>query len=320
MPSLIRPMLATAGELPKGAAEAAWAFEMKWDGVRAVVYVRDGRARALSRNDRDITPTYPEVQAVADSLRGRGAIVDGELVAAGAAGRPDFGLLQQRMHVVDPGAVRRLSATVPVTFLAFDLLWLDGRSLLDESYDARRTALERLVPTGSWDVPPAFAGAGSAALEASKAAGLEGVVAKRRDSHYLPGRRSTSWLKVKHVRMQEVVVGGWRPGQGGRAGRIGSLLLGVRGDAGLDYVGHVGTGFSDAALAALGEALEPLRRPTPPFATALPREDARDAVWVEPLLVGEVSYGEWTSAGRLRHPSWRGLRPDKDPADVTREP
>ena len=312
-------MLATAGELPTAGAEAGWAFEMKWDGVRAVVYVSGGQARGLSRNDRDVSTSYPELQDVANSLSGLSLILDGELVAADASGRPDFGTLQQRMHVVDPAAVARLAVTVPVTFLAFDLLWFDGRSLLDEPYGTRREALESLDPSGTWDIPPAFSGAGSAALDASRAAGLEGVVAKRLDSLYTPGRRSSAWLKVKHLRMQEVVIGGWRPGQRGREGRIGSLLLGVQGPSGLEYAGHVGTGFTDAMLRDLAARLAPLARVESPFATELPRMDSRDAVWVTPDLVGEVIFGEWTSAGRLRHPSWRGLRPDKSPAEVTRE-
>jgi bifunctional non-homologous end joining protein LigD len=319
MPDLIRPMLATAGDLPPSGTEAAWAFEMKWDGVRAVVYLTGGRARALSRNDRDVSTSYPELQELAASLRGLSLVLDGELVAADASGRPDFGTLQQRMHVVEPAAVARLALSVPVTFLAFDLLWFEGRSLLEETYETRREALESLEAPGPWDVPPAFSGAGTAAMEASLAAGLEGVVAKRVDSLYTPGRRTSAWIKVKHLRMQEVVIGGWRPGQGGRAGRIGSLLLGVQGPSGLEYAGHVGTGFSDATLRDLAARLEPLRQPGSPFVEELPRMDSRDAVWVKPELVGEVIFGEWTSAGRLRHPSWRGLRPDKSPTEVHRE-
>jgi bifunctional non-homologous end joining protein LigD len=316
MPALIHPMLATPG---RPADESGWAFEMKWDGVRAVVYVEGGRARAMSRNDRDVSVSYPELQSVASSLDGLSLILDGELVAADAHGRPSFERLQQRMHVIDPAAVHRLESSVPVTFLVFDLLWFEGRSLLDETYDTRRGALEALEMSGPWDVPPAFAGDETAALAASKAARLEGVVAKRRDSRYVPGSRSSAWLKVKHQHMQEVVIGGWRPGQRGREGRIGSLLLGVQGPDGLEYAGHVGTGFSDVALAELAQLLKPLVRKTSPFATELPRADSRDAVWVRPTIVGEVTYGEWTSAGRLRHPSWRGLRDDKSPGDVHRE-
>jgi len=226
------------------------------------------------------------------------------------------------MHVVDPVAVRGLVEQVPVAYLAFDLLYLDGQDLVDLPYTARRELLEGLELDGPGvvAVPPVFAGDGAAALATSLERNLEGVVAKRRDSRYEPGRRSRSWVKVKHVRTQEVVVGGWRPGEGRRAGGIGSLLMGVPGPDGLDYVGHVGTGFSDAVLDDLAGRLTPLRRTTSPFARELPRLDARDAIWVEPELVGEVGFGEWTADDRLRHPVWRGLRVDKSPTDVVREP
>ncbi len=320
LPELIRPMLATAGELPRPAEEARWAYEMKWDGVRAVTYAEPGRVRVLTRNDREVARTYPELGRAADLLGGTPAVLDGEIVALDKGGRPDFGLLQQRMHVVDPAQIRTLVERVPVAYLVFDLLHLAGRDLLDLPYMARRELLEQLDLDGDgFAVPPAFAGDAHAALATSLERGLEGVVAKRRDSRYEPGRRSRHWLKVKHVRMQEVVVGGWRPGAGRREGTIGSLLVGVPGPDGLAYVGHVGTGFSDAVLDALDGMLRPLRQPASPFATEVPRADARDAVWVEPRLVGEVAYGEWTRDGRLRHPTWRGLRPDKSPADVVRE-
>jgi bifunctional non-homologous end joining protein LigD len=170
-----------------------------------------------------------------------------------------------------------------------------------------------------WQVPPWFHGGGASALATSRAQGLEGIVAKQLASVYESGRRSTAWRKVKHVNMQEVVVGGWKPGSGRREGSIGSLLLGIPADGGLRYVGHVGTGFTDAMLDDLGRQLRKLERRTSPFAEPLPRADAKDAHWVTPRLVGEVAYGEWTRDDRLRHPSWRGLRPDKDPADVVLE-
>lgn len=317
VPALVRPMLATAGTLP--AEQDRWAYEMKWDGVRAVVYVDGGRVRVLTRNDRDVAATYPELRLLGEAMGATAAVLDGEIVAFGPGGRPDFGELQQRMHVHRPSAALR--EAVPVHYLAFDLLWLAGRSLLGLPYAERRVLLDGLDLRGPrWDTPPVFLGAGDDALAASLAGGLEGVVAKRVDGRYEPGVRSAGWVKVKHQRMQEVVVGGWRPGQGRRADGIGSLLLGVPGAAGLDYVGHVGTGFTAAALASLALDLAPLRRRTSPFATPLPRPDARDAVWVEPDLVGEVVFAEWTRDDRLRHPSWRGLRPDKAPADVAREP
>jgi bifunctional non-homologous end joining protein LigD len=319
-PDLVRPMLAVAGVLPTGSAAERYAYEMKWDGVRAVVYVRDGRARVLTRNDRDVTGSYPELTAMAAALPRLAMVLDGEVVAPDRHGRPDFGLLQQRMHVTSPAAVRTLVQQVPVSYLAFDLLHLDGHDLLAQPYDDRRSLLEGLDLHGPrWDVPPAFAGDGEGALATSRAQGLEGVVAKRRDSRYEAGRRSAAWLKVKHVRTQEVVLGGWRPGAGRREGTIGSLLVGIPGESGLAYAGHVGTGFTDAMLDHLQGLLKPLARKASPFADPLPRPDARDAVWLAPRLVGEVAFAEWTRDGRLRHPSWRGLRPDKSPDEVVRE-
>lgn len=312
-------MLASPGELPAAGDESRWSFEMKWDGVRAVVYVEAGVARVLTRNDRDVTATYPELSALGASLGGTDVVLDGEIVALDSAGRPSFGELQQRMHVKAPGSALR--RRVPVTFLAFDVLHTDGRSLLRASYDERRTALSGLGLDGPhWATPPAFEGDGAAALAASQAQGLEGVIAKRRDSAYEPGRRSRAWVKVKHLRMQEVVVGGWRGGEGRRAGGIGSLLLGVPDDEGaLRYAGHVGTGFTARMLDDLAARMKPLARTTSPFADDVPRAHARDAHWVSPRLVGEVIFTEWTRDGRLRHPSWRGLRADKDPAEVVRE-
>ena len=312
-------MLASPGVLPPPEQEQRWAFEMKWDGVRAVVYLDRGDLRVLTRNDREVAATYPELAGLAHQLRDRRMILDGEVVAFDEAGRPSFGELQARMHVRAPG--RALLDRVPVSILVFDLLHLDGTSLVGAPYDERRSALEGLDLTGDrWAVPPAFDGQGAEALAASQAQGLEGVLAKRYDSVYLPGRRSPHWIKVKHVRMQEVVVGGWSPGAGRRQGGIGSLLLGVPDQDGrLVYAGHVGTGFSDRVLADLGTRLRAAERSTSPFADEVPRAHAKDAHWVTPRLVGEVTFSEWTRDGMMRHPSWRGLRPDKDPQDVRRE-
>lgn len=320
-PELVRPMLASAGALPGPHEEHGWAFEMKWDGVRAVVYAsgsRDGPLRVLTRNDRDVAGSYPELGGLSAALGRRRIVLDGEIVALDAAGRPSFGELQARMHVLHPA--KALLARVPVSFLAFDLLHLDGESQLATPYDERRNALHGLGLQGAaWATPPAFHGDGTAALEVSAAQALEGVVAKRRDSVYQPGRRSRDWVKVKHVRMQEVVVGGWAPGEGNRAGRIGSLLLGVHDERGrLVYAGNVGTGFSAAALADLAARLDRILRTSSPFDGEVPRAQARGARWVAPQLVGEVEFTEWTGQGRLRHPTWRGLRPDKAPAEVVR--
>jgi bifunctional non-homologous end joining protein LigD len=319
MPTLVRPMLAVLREeLPR--EDGSWAYEFKWDGVRAVVYVDGGRPRVLSRNDRDVSGSYPELRDMAESLGSRQVVLDGEIVALDGNGRPSFEALQSRMHVTGSAQVRRLMSQTPVTFLAFDVLYLDGRSLLDTPYAERRRLLESLGLAGpSWQTPPHFVGDGQAVLQASKAQGLEGVLAKRLDSRYYPDKRSDCWLKIKNLLTQEVVIGGWKPGAGRRAGAIGSLLLGVPGPNGLEFAGHVGTGFTDKMLRDLEADLAPLARDDAPFATTVPREHARTAKWVEPRLVGEVVFSEWTREGRLRHPAWRGLRPDKNPEDVVRE-
>lgn len=319
MPAQIAPMLATLGGLETLGAGDGWGFEMKWDGVRAVVYLDNGRARLLSRNDIDMSVAYPEIALIADALSGHSAVLDGEIVAFDEGGRPSFRRLQKRMHVRDARAARLLAQSDPAVLLLFDLLFLDGESLLSEPYTERRRRLENLNLAGAaWQTPSAFTGRGLEAVTVSQEQGLEGVVAKRLTSTYQPGRRSPAWVKIKNVRAQEVIIGGWTPGNGRRAGAIGALLLGVPSTKGLDYAGKVGTGFTDAMLENLAADLKPLAVPESPF-LAVPRRDARDARWVAPRLVGEVAFTEWTDDGRLRHPAWRGLRPDKSPDEVVRE-
>lgn len=318
LPKELRPMLATLGQLP--ADDDRWAYEMKWDGVRALVRVDGGRITVMSRNDRDVTVSYPELRPLGEQLGTTQVLLDGEIVSFDEDGRPSFGRLQQRMHVASSASARRLADSDPAVLLIFDLLHLDGRSLLDLPYDQRRELLLGLELSGpSWQTPPAFAGSGAAAVRASRERQLEGVMAKRRTSRYLPGRRSPEWVKVKNIRTQEVIIGGWSTGKGRRAGTIGSLLLGLPEATGLRYIGQVGTGFTDVVLADLSGRLNRLARKTSPFDPAVPRADARDAQWVTPRLVGEVAFTEWTTDGRLRHPSWRGLRPDKSPDEVVRE-
>ena len=319
LPGRIVPMMARTGDLP--ADDHGWAYEMKWDGLRALAYIGDMRVRLLSRTGQDITRDYPELGGLGAAVGRRQAVLDGEIVALGEDSWPDFERLQLRMHA-RPAAVARLAADLPATYLAFDLLHLDGRPLLDEPYHARRALLEGLAFEGPrWQTPPSFTGEGGADVQAvSRQHGLEGIVAKRLASRYEPGKRTGSWLKVKNLRRQEVVVGGWKPGEGGRAGLFGSLLIGVQGAGGLQYAGHVGTGFTQEALHMLAQRLAPLRRATSPFASAVPPEHARPAVWAEPVLVIEVTFTGWTQAGRMRATSYQGLRTDKDPADVVREP
>ncbi|BBH68478.1 hypothetical protein ACTI_51630 [Actinoplanes sp. OR16] len=309
LPELIAPMLAAPGALPPG---PGWAFEFKYDGVRAVGYAGDG-LRVLSRNHNDVTSTYPELGEVGELLGGRRAVLDGEIVALETGDRPSFSLLANRIHAVRPSAA--LLGTVPVVYYVFDVLHLDGESLLDAPYERRRAVLDDLGLAGATvRTPPHFTDAdGQAVLRSAEIGGLEGVVAKRLSSPYRPGKRSADWTKVPLIRTQEVVVVGWKAGAGRRAGTVGSLLLAVHGDDGLVFAGHVGTGFTDAMLRRLGEELRALHRTSPPVGD-VPREHARHARWVEPLLVGEVVFRNWTPDGRLRHPSWRGLRTDKYPS------
>jgi bifunctional non-homologous end joining protein LigD len=313
------PMLATAGELPPPEEDALWGYEFKWDGVRAVAAVRGGALGLTSRKGTDITVRYPEVGRLPDGLVGHDAVLDGEIVAMDENGRPDFGALQNRMHRTGP-EVSRMAAAMPVTYLVFDLLSWDGEDLLARPYAERRERLDALGLAGHrWVATPWFRGGGAGVRAASEENGLEGVVAKRLTSPYRPGLRSPDWRKVKNVRTQSVVVGGWRPGQGRRAGGVGSLLFGVPdGEGNLVYAGHVGTGFSDQDLKDLKRMFT--ARSTSPFHGTLPREVTRDAHWVEPDLVGEVAYAVWTSDGRLRHPSWKGIRDDLEPDDVVIEP
>ncbi|MEV5324086.1 non-homologous end-joining DNA ligase [Nonomuraea sp. N2-4H] len=311
------PMLAQPGTLT-AVQGPGWAVEMKWDGVRALAYIEDGAVRLMSRNAKDITPAYPELQLMAGATGGRDAVIDGEIVAFDETGRPSFEALQPRMHQRNPAAAAALARAVPVTYMAFDILHLDETSTVSRTYTERREILEStLTPGYRWQVPVWFTDHATRAFESSRRLGLEGVVCKRLGSPYRPGRRSSEWTKVKNVSTAEVVIGGWKPGSGRRASTIGSLLLGAYDQGGgLRFVGHVGTGFTDRALRDLRDRLLPLEQPEPPFDEEVPREHARDAHWVRPALVGEVQYAEVTGDGRLRHPSWRGLRPDREPAEA----
>jgi bifunctional non-homologous end joining protein LigD len=319
MPEFIQPMLALAGQLP--ADEKGWAFEFKWDGVRAVTFVDGGRVRAVSRNDKDFSETFPELRAVGDFLGSRSAILDGEIVAFDDGGRPEFGRLQQRLHLISEGRIKARARDYAATYLIFDLLYLEGRLLLTEPYDERRRLLESLKLSGdTFATPRAYTNEeGTDVFAAAKERGLEGVVCKRRSSPYLPGQRSDDWIKVKNFRTQEVVLGGWTAGKGARQGSFGALLLGMPSKDGLKYVGKVGTGFDEREQRELLADLSPLSSPESPFATKIPRADAEVAHFVRPELVGEVQFSEWTRDGNLRQPSWRGLRPDKSPREVVRE-
>ena len=321
LPTALRPMLAVSGSaMPRDAQN--WALEMKWDGVRALAFIESGQVRLMSRTERDITVAYPELAGLGHATSHKQLLLDGEVVVFGADGWPEFEALQPRMHVTSAAQAAQLAGPTPVTYLVFDLLQLDGRSLLEVAYRERRTLLDGLGLSGPfWQTPPWFPGEDFPAVQGvSVAQRMEGVLAKRLDSAYVPGVRTDYWRKIKNVLRQEVVVAGYKPGQGNRTGQVGSLLIGVRDAGRLIYAGHVGTGFSVETLRMLGDKLSPLRRPDSPFDEPVPPEHARSAVWVEPTLVIDVTFDRWTKAGRMRAPVYKGLRDDIDPADVVREP
>jgi bifunctional non-homologous end joining protein LigD len=311
-PERIAPMLARTGELPKD--DHKWGYEIKWDGVRGIAYVEGGRLRLEARSGRDITGRYPELRELGRALAGREAVLDGEVVAFDADGRPSFQKLQGRMHLTSEHAVRRLAQSDPVHYVIFDLLWLDGHSLCALPYTERREKLLELGLDGpTWRTPANHVGDGAAMLEASRAQGLEGIIAKKLDCPYTPGRRSPTWVKVKNVRETDVVVGGWLPGEGKREGRLGALVVGYYDGGELKYAGRVGTGFDEAELNRLGRLLADSTRDTSPFDG---RQPPRETHFVDPILVARVGYGEWTQANTLRHPRYLGLRDDIDPETV----
>ncbi|MFD4592764.1 ATP-dependent DNA ligase [Streptomyces rubiginosohelvolus] len=310
-------MLATPGSLPSAAVEDQYAFEVKQDGQRAMIYLSGGGTmRVRARGGTDITAAYPELLPLAESLGGRPAVLDGEIVALDDHGRSDFERLQQRMGLAgSPAKAARMAGRVPAHLMLFDVVHLGGRLLTGLPYAERRAALEDLDLTGpAWSTPAAITGHGAQAWEAARDAELEGLLAKRLTGRYEPGVRSKSWIKIRFVRTADVVVGAWVPGRGRLSGLPGAVLVGERHDGLLHYVGSVGTGWSQAERIRLAELLHVAGIDTCPFADLPPVNGAR---WVLPRLVGEVGYTARTRAGRLRHPSWHRLRPDLAPDDLT---
>jgi bifunctional non-homologous end joining protein LigD len=304
-------MLATTGTLPRG---PGWSYEFKWDGVRVLSSFEGAAPRLFARSGALVTAAYPEISGL--SLP-PGSLLDGEMVVLDAAGRPSFTSLAERMHVRDPRRAAQLAATLPVTYMIFDLLKYAGKNLMGLPYARRRQYLEDLDLDGShWMVPPVFLD-GPATEAAARENRLEGVVAKRVDTPYVPGLRSPDWIKVKFDRTGDYVIGGWRSG----ARRLGGLLVGVPGpDGRLRFRGRVGGGISGHSEQELLSVLSPLAITHSPFAAgAVPREDARGAHWVSPDLVVEVRYGNRTPDGRLRFPRFLRLRPDKTPAECVEE-
>ena len=312
------PMLATSGTTADLRGDD-WLYELKWDGIRAIITGTEGKIRLMSRNGNDLTAAYPELTDRACWPDGD-FVADGEIVALGKGSRPDFGRLQLRMNLVKAADIERARSSVPVQLMLFDLLYDDGTDLSGLPFRERRERLSGFAQRLPKGCPLHLSAVLDHDVEdlmtSASELGLEGVMAKKADSRYVIGRRSRSWIKLKLEQSQEVVVGGWRPGAGARSGTFGALLLGIPDGDKLHYVGRVGTGFKDWQLRDVMEKLEPRVVSGSPFAD-IPREDAAGAKWVSPELVAEVTFGEWTGPGRLRHPVWRGWRPDKSPENVS---
>ncbi|MFC7374217.1 MULTISPECIES: ATP-dependent DNA ligase [unclassified Brachybacterium] len=318
----ISPMLATLGSRDDIRDEDEWAFEMKWDGVRVIATVTEDAVRLTSRNGHDTTDAFPELQELRgvvdpDVLAAGETVFDGEIVALDAQDRPSFSRLQQRLGLTRERDVERARQEVEAHVMLFDLLVRGGESLLRAPYRERRDALYEVAePAEHVQLPHADHGDVDHAIQLSKQLQLEGVMAKKEDGTYRAGKRSRTWIKIKNERHQEVVVIGWREGKGARSGTIGSLLIAVPdADGELSYAGRVGTGFTERDLEKAAGTLRSRTRKTPP-ADDVPAADSRDVQWVRADLVGEVQYTERTGDGRLRHPVWRGFRPDKDADEV----
>jgi bifunctional non-homologous end joining protein LigD len=317
MPERIEPMRAKlALGIPRDAE--SYGFEFKWDGIRALAFSTGGRVRLQSRSFEDVTARYPELREMGAAIGSHELVLDGEVIAVEKSGRPSFELLQGRMGLTNEADIRRKMKEIPIGYVIFDLLYLDGRSTMPLPYRQRRRLLEGLKLKGRfWQTPPSTPGDGERTLAASKQLGLEGVMAKRLDSIYQAGKRSDAWLKIKNHQGQELVIGGWLPGAGASKGRIGALLVGYYDGPKLVYAGKVGTGFTEKMLQRLQSLLEPLRRAGSPFDAGLP--PPKGSIFVEPKLVGEFEFSEWTRTGNLRQPSFKGLREDKDARTVVRE-
>lgn len=338
LPAHVKPMLAKLAELPTDAEK--WAFEVKWDGIRALVFAEGGRVRIETRSANDITAQYPELARLGRALGSRDAIIDGEIVAYDDAGRPSFQTLQSRLGLTSAATIRTRSQATPVQYLAFDLLHLDGRDITALPYEDRRSLLRELLEDAAyWKVPADHVGEGEALLAAVVEQGLEGIVAKKLGSPYRFGSRGGDWRKIKQQQRQEFVICGWTEGAGRRAGGIGSILLGVYEDERLVHVGSVGTGFGDAELARLRGLFDGIARDESPYDEGSPGTMKTPGKWqsirakdragaaggpvaihyVDPVFVCEVEFTEFTRDGTLRHPSYKGMRDDKDARDVVRE-
>ncbi len=310
-------MKAVTGTMP---TSDAWAYEIKWDGMRCLTAVAED-VTAYSSRGNDISHRFPELAGLVDACSGMDVVLDGELVAMDEKGLPNFGRLQGRMHLDRPHDVQRRRHEIPVVFVAFDLLHLDGNDITSLPFDDRTNLLGQVLQPGpTWQTATVHLTDGEALLAAVAERGMEGVVAKRRSSAYLPGRRSPDWVKVKARRRQEFVVGGWMSGEGARAGSMGALLVGYHDTQGLRFAGRVGSGLGDASIAGLLGVLDSTDTGGSPFVDEVAPVRGRALTFTDPQVVVEVEFGEWTADGHLRHPVYLGRRSDADPRAVIREP
>jgi bifunctional non-homologous end joining protein LigD len=330
LPKSVQAMLAKPGPVPESEGDE-WAYEIKWDGVRALGFADRGKWSMQSRRLEEVTGRYPELAGIAEVLAERRAVLDGEVVALDPEGRPRFQLIQSRIGLTQPGQIKARMNQQPVDFVIFDLLHLDGRRVRDLPYVERRELLEGLgLDAPRWRVPRYRFGGGAELFEAARRQGLEGIVSKRSDSPYRPGKRTGEWIKTRVWREQEFVIGGYIPGEGRRAKMVGSLLVGYydkrRSELGkgekqhLHFAGAVGTGMTEEVLAYLTRELHKRERRTSPFEVGAPRgPKAKLSVWCRPDLVCEISWTEWTRDGTLRQPAYKGMRDDKDPCEAVNE-
>ncbi len=309
-------MLATpADQVPSG---PRWQHEVKWDGMRVLVDIREGRIRLTSRTERDVSTAFPELLTDAAGLAAYDdLLLDGEVVSM-RSGKPSFAALAERFNVSDTETATRLAAQAPVTLMIFDVLRVAGTATLPRPLMQRRELLEATsLGTARVQLPPAFPD-GDDLLAATAAQGLEGVVSKRLDSPYLPGSRSPDWRKMVHRTTGSYVIGGWRPEIG--SGRLGALLIGSPTDTGLIFRGRIGSGLAGSAGVSLLDRLRPMGQVDSPFLDKIPRADADGCTWLTPSLVADLEYHGVSEGGRLRQPTWRGLRPDLTAADLRDTP
>ncbi|MCA1574028.1 MAG: non-homologous end-joining DNA ligase [Acidobacteria bacterium] len=314
MPKLINPMLATLVDEPF--SDRDWLFETKWDGVRAVCFIRNGKARFISRNQIEMTAQYPELADIVQSIRGSSVILDGEIVALDENGVSRFQLLQRRLGRKNAGDIQRLAATTRIAFYVFDLLYLDGFDLMGCKLFNRKAVLEGILKSSkNIRYSDHIIGEGEKLFEEVAKVPLEGMIAKRLESTYAQ-RRSVEWLKIKTIQLSEVVIGGHTEPRNSRE-YFGALVVGLYRDGKLHYVAHTGGGFNHQTLAQTYKLMQPLKTRDCPF---VDKPKTNEPVqWVKPRLVAQVKFSEWTADGRMRHPVFLGLRQDKKPKECVFE-